>query len=782
MFTGILGNFIIDMKLASKQLLLGIYTLLFSLPVVAQEVFYQHDSTIRVYAYGNEQTMAWTGGFNNPQFTMGDLNNDGLQDLVVFEPWNSTRTFINKGTPGHPDYRYAPEFAKKFPPVYNYLILADYNCDGVPDLFDQGTTGFEVYRGYYNGHGELRFTFYKQLFYDNDTYIGGPSNAFNNPGDIPSIVDVDNDGDLDYISFDITGGTTNLYKDMRVELGLPCDSIHIALKDRCWGRVYQGFFRTHALGRSCDNTHLLKPAPGAAKVTHSGNTPCLFDWDMDGDYDYLDGSVSFDEMTFLKNGRIEKGGGPDSAIAQDTMWQSGGKRISISIFPAAFNVDIDQDGKKDLLIAPNLPGAYTENYRSIWFYKNYTTPGVPDWRFQTDTLFTDKIIDLGSTAHPMFFDYNKDGKTDMFVGSDGYYVGSGVSRSRMSYYMNTGTSASPSFTLQTSDFMGLDASGFKGIAPAFGDIDGDTVSDLVIGHADGTLSYYKNAADSDNAVPDWRLEQLYLTDINGDTINAGGYAAPFIYDVDKDGMKDLIIGNVLGYLQYYQNVSTVPGAASLKLINEHLGGVQVDSPRTYSCYSTPFIGKIDSTGIEYLLVGSGSGAIYRYTGFQSGDTTARYTMLDAHYAYIDTTYSIFATPGYGVYDALNTSPAVADVNNDSINYMVVGNSKGGLELYRRKIYYPKDEKTIVESAVERALVHVYPNPADEMLNVSWEGVLNPRVAVCLVSMAGQVLYNVEKAATDRTVAVPVAGFAPGMYICIVQSGVNRYYSKFTIMR
>jgi len=91
----------------------------------------------------------------------------------------------------------------------------------------------------------------------------------------------------------------NLYKNMRVEDGLPCDSIRIKLKDECWGKVYQGFYRTHYLAQTCDNSTLLKPA---GRPTHSGNTPCMFDWDMDGDMDYLDGSVSYNEMTFLKNG------------------------------------------------------------------------------------------------------------------------------------------------------------------------------------------------------------------------------------------------------------------------------------------------------------------------------------------------------------------------------------------------------------------------------------------------------------------------------------------------
>jgi Secretion system C-terminal sorting domain/FG-GAP-like repeat len=762
------------------------YLLFFSALSYGQPKFYLHDTTVKVIAYGQEQTLAFCGGFNNPQFAMADLNHDGLPDMVVFEPWNSLRTFINEGTAGNPNYRYAPEYALNFPPLFDYINMQDYNCDGIPDLFDRGSTGFEVYKGYYNGLNQLCFTFYQQLFYNNDLYAGGPANAYCNPGDIPAIVDIDGDGDLDFIAYDISGGWINLYKNMRVEMGLPCDSIHIALKDRCWGRVWQGYYREHQLHRTCDESHLLtyKPVFDGGKKTHSGNTPCLFDWDMDGDYDYLDGSVSWNEMTFLKNGRIEAGSGPDSMISQDTMWQTGGKTIEMPTFPAAFNVDFDQDGKKDLLIAPNAPGYGSENYKCIWYYKNFTTAGSPDWRFQSDSFITDKTIDLGTAAYPMFFDYDKDGKPDMFIGSDGYYQAGGTLQGRLSYYRNTGTAGAPSFTLQTRDMLGLSAHNFGGVAPAFGDIDGDGKSDLVIGHTDGTLSYYKNIAATDSVTPNWQLQLLVLTDMNGDTINVGGHAAPFIYDLDHDGKKDLIIGNIFGYIQYYQNVATTPGTIKLKLINTQLGHAKVDTTRFYGNDAAPFIGKIDSTGIEYLLVGSNSGAIYRFTGFQGGDTTAWYTMLDAQYSFIDTTYSLFHHPGtqYGIYDNLRSTVAVGDIANDGNYYMLVGNNKGGVDNYKLKAYTPLVDHSGVTTVNENGKVQVYPNPAKDVLNVSWSGVLQSEVQISFMNMAGQILYTAGLPTNPDHTSLSVSMLPSGMYVCLLQSGVNRYYSKFTVIR
>ena len=741
----------------------------------AQTKLYYPDNSVKVYSGTNELTLAWCGGFNNPQFTMGDLNNDGKQDLVVYEPGKGVKTFINSGIAGSPVYTYAPQYALKFPPVYNYLVLADYNCDNIPDLFHEGGTGFSVYRGYYNAANMLCFAFYKDLYYTN---TGSPVNAFNNPQDIPAIVDLDNDGDLDFVSYDINGGYLNLYKNMRVEDGLPCDSIRVALKDKCWGKVYQGFYRGHYLGMSCNNTGLKEPIDTGGKQTHSGNTPCLFDWDMDGDYDYLDGSVSFNEMTFLKNGKLETSYPVDTMILQDTMWQTGGKRISLATWPAAFNIDIDQDGKKDLLIAPN-GGNTSENYKCIWFYKNQSTAGVPDWQYKSDTFLIDKTIDAGTAAYPMLFDYNKDGKPDLFVGSEGYMQPTGLMKSRILYYRNTSTAGNPSFTLDNLNFLDLDTFNFQGAAPTFGDIDNDGKADMIIGHGNGILSYYKNMAATNAVQPDWQPTITTLTDDTGGVINVGGRAAPFIYDIDKDGKNDLVIGNLYGTIQYYQNITTTPGTIKLKLINAKLGHIKADPNQLFGCFSTPFIGRIDSSGRDYLLMGSNSGNIYRFDSIASGDTTLTYPLLESQYSFIDSTYLIYNHPAspLGVYGNLRSSVTVGDVDGDGDYEMITGTIYGGLNFYKRKI----EDHTEVINIPENGIIHVFPNPVSGYVNINWSGILQPSVQVSVVNMTGQVVYSSDVPSNAQHTTVNVAAFPAGIYVCIVNSGARRYYSKVTVL-
>ena len=328
------------------------------------------------------------------------------------------------------------------------------------------------------------------------------------------------------------------------------------------------------------------------------------------------------------------------------------------------------------------------------------------------------MIDLGNAAYPMLFDFNKDGLPDLFIGSDGYYQdSSGTLRSRISYYQNTSTPGNPSFTLKTNDFLELDALNLQGAAPATGDIDNDGIADLIVGHTDGTLSYYKNRAASDVAIPGWQLTQLVLTDGNGDTINTGNYATPFIYDVDKDSKKDLLIGNTYGTMAFYQNVSTTPGVVSLKPVNPDLGHVKADPMDAYGIMSVPFVGKIDTSGTDYLFLGSSSGSIYRFSGIASGDTNATYTLPDSQFSWIDSTYNVYNHTGTsaGIYGQSRIAITIGDIAGDGSSYLINGDTRGGLLLYKQ---HNKNVKFPVVTNNTKVLV--YPNPTSNLLNISWQ--------------------------------------------------------------
>jgi hypothetical protein len=758
------------MKTLKKLLLISSVSISLNADAQFQGKVYEEDTSVQLLKAGLPKTLAWCGGFNNPQYSTADLNNDGLKDLIIFQPdQSSVKTFINYGVAGSPKYRYRPKYAENFPYCSYYLIMRDYNSDGIADLFESGGTGFTIHKGYYNASNELCFTFYKSLFYNNDKLTFGWVNAETNPGDIPAIVDVDNDGDLDFLSYYGDGFYMNWYQNLQVEQGLPKDSVRIRLADRCWGKMKQSYLRTHNLGVYCDNSALMKttgPITGStAKVTDGGNTPCLIDIDGDDDYDVLDGHRAFNYIVFLRNGKSPSGA-RDSMVYQDTTWTTLGDTVKIAQWAAAFHLDIDQDGKRDLLVSPNAPFA-SENYKCSQLYKNIGTDKIPSFKYQGDTFLVSDAIDVGSNSYPFFYDYNRDGKPDLFVGNRGYYEAStGQYISSIMYMRNTSTLGNPSFDLETTDFLGLSSLKIKGISIGIGDIDNDGKDDLLMGHLNGKIDYIKNTAPTAIASPLWAGSPIALKDASSNDIQTNSFAVPLVYDIDADGMKDLLIGDQMGYLFYYKNTSTVSGTHNLIYTNDQLGFVKSDPEKVASGHSTPFIGKMDNSGKDYLVMGSRSGRIFRYTGFEGGNVFSAYTRLDSAYSFILSKNS--------AYTSYMSAPAIADIDGDGKYEMVIGNVYGGLLMYEQV-----KSVSIESEKQEQNEISIFPNPAQNEIIIDLKQTISTKnTSVVIYNSMGRQVKKIEAAHNQRFLKLDIAELPNAIYYCKVWTDEGFFNSIF----
>jgi hypothetical protein len=674
----------------------------------SQGRIYIPTQTTQVKHDGQTINSAWCGGLNSIQPVEVDLNNDGKKDLVQYDHSNYlVKTFINIGNTNETKYVYNPKYEKNFPLIKSYLILKDYNCDGIADLFHRSDTGVIVYKGYYS-NAELKFAYYKAVQYP---AVPLPIWTYVQIGDIPVIEDIDHDGDLDMLTFDVQGIYVRYFKNMRVENNLPCDSIAFTSFDKCWGKFYQSWNKTAITNITCKGGE--GNDEGSNKQTrHSGNCLLAMDMEGDGDWDLLDGVFINSDIQLLFNGASTNGGN-NLITSQDTTYNQNSQIVNIPTWPVPSSLDIDHDGDQDLLFSSHTDNSSSANYQVAQFYKNVGTNANPNFVFIDDTLFTPDMIDVGIFSYPTFFDYDKDGNKDLFVGTEGYLNNTtGLLETKLAFYKNTSTATTLSFNLITKDFLSLSLKNYKGLFPAFGDVTGDSIDDLILGGVDGKIAVYKNQAATNNAQANFIFHSDSLANVKVDQ-----YSFPIVYDADHDGKGDLLIGNANGNIEFFKDTSLVANTKSFKNSNPNYGNIRAGKTNQLNTFCAPFIGKIDSTQKEYLLVGNSNGTIQRFDSL----TQTIVPQIDSMYSFIQTTS--------------RSVPAVADLNNDGIYEMVIGNKLGGLVFYQQVLTSPA---FVNDFELSENNVVIYPNPSSSALHINFNDTkANATVQAILYDITGQ---------------------------------------------
>lgn len=720
----------------------------------------QYIQGVKVTYGGRELTCAWAGGLNNPQFALADIDHDGKPDVVVLEAGKGMKTFRNMGVSGETKYLYSPNMEYLLPEARGYLKLLDYNGDNVPDMFHRGNSGLEICDGYYNSSNLLTFKNCREIRYIHSPFSGWV-NISVNTDDIPVALDVDRDGDVDILSYNqLDNDMVLFYRNMTREENLPAGTFKLKLVTSCWGKAMTKYAlnREHELGLNCIETAAMKPSSGGQnKTTGSGpHAFTLFNVDGDGDYDMLDGYADYAEIQMLTNGKADLNYPIDSMIAQDTMWAPNGAKVYMPRFPVAHWLDMDSDGDSDLVITPHkVPlRENTEDKKCVAYYRNTGTPTAPSYVYQSDSLLVSDMVDLGSDSKPVVYDYDKDGKQDLLVGAIKYNTVTGGKIAQLAFLKNTSTGGSLSFDVQTTNLLNIHTTNFDGVAPAIGDLDNDGVDDMVIGKSDGTLSYYRNFAASNSVQPVWQQWQANMTTKFGTIIDVTEYAAPCFYDVDKDGKKDLVVGNATGNLSYFRNEGAIPGEIKLVEVTNKLGGVFVGRDVGPYNMSAPYIGRIDNTQQDYLLVGNNYGVIAKYSGVEKGYNN------NAPYIRVDSAYSDIHVKG------AKASPVIGNIDGDTLmREMYVGNSNGGLFTYMQIF----NENISDAGPAGHVKLNIYPNPAHNLVHVNINGDLlyEETTKVSLYNNMGQKTHPAGIHINKNIITINTENLSQGVYLCTV---------------
>lgn len=693
--------------------------------------------TITVIENGKILKSPWAGGLNFCQFSKIDLNNDGKKDIVVFDKVNSIafgiiRCFLNVGAPGEDKYVSDGNYSSKFPKVDSWVSFQDYNGDGKEDIFTYIIGGIKVYKNV-STPGNLAFQLEKPRLKSDYNPLGSPSigNIYSSPQSVPGFADMDNDGDLDILTFSSLGIKIEYHKNQSKELYGHSDSLIFDMVDYCWGDISESGCAVNL--SDCPLKLLLEKTENETnKILHAGSCLMCFDRDNDGDQDILMGDISCSHVIYMENG-----GSVANAHVSDTTilypnypTKANTNIIRFNTFPCTYYVDVDNDGKKDLLASPNATG---ENYNSIWYYRN-TGVSSNEFTYVKSNFLQEEMIEVGEGTAPHFFDYDNDGLKDLLIGNTGYYIGN-TNKSRLTFYKNTGTSGQPTYSLITRDFAGLSLNNISSMSPTTADIDGDGDIDLLIGDAYGKIHWVENTAGAGNTCN----FSIFKNDPFGfSTLSANAY--PQAIDVDRDSKTDLLIGTKNGRIAYYRNTGTV-SSPSFSLVTNSFGGVNVTGTGSglLDGYCTPFM--YDESGNYKLLCGSNSGRIFFYDNID-GNLNGNFNRLD--------------TNVNKIYEGMQSTLQYTDLNNDGLRDLITGNYAGGLCFFSSKNpigmtdYYKEDVDVI----------SVFPNPANDIVTIKVLPAFPFETEI--FDFTGKLLYK--KPESISSISINTAFYSNGVYL------------------
>jgi hypothetical protein len=399
-------------------------------------------------------------------------------------------------------------------------------------------------------------------------------------------------------------------------------------------------------------------------VTGSDPVPTLADLDGDQDLDLLTGLSESGVLKYYPNI-----GTPTVAAFAESQAQSW---FDIGLYAYPWFVDLDEDHDVDLAAGRDEHGF--EYYRndgdsSAWSWvadptvfqglggstywnspclADLTGDGLPDLIFGTaagplqyyvnsgtpaspqwtvNTTLFGGVLDVGAASSPFFFDFDGDGDLDLVCGSQGGDI---------KYYANVGTREAPAWQAANAYFAGIHHSIYSAIA--LGRLDGDDLPDAVVGDLSGNLFYHHNTGSG------------FVYDASVFVgINVGAWSVPRLADMDGDGDLDLAVGNEAGRLRYFENIGH--GSMEWREVVGYFGAIDVGS----NCSMT--LGDYDRDGDVDLLTGDIDHELqfFRHVGI---------------------TWQEDPTVVAGLVVGQNAAPAFGDLDGDGDLDLAVGNYSG----------------------------------------------------------------------------------------------------------
>ncbi|MCX6641470.1 MAG: T9SS type A sorting domain-containing protein [bacterium] len=291
--------------------------------------------------------------------------------------------------------------------------------------------------------------------------------------------------------------------------------------------------------------------------------PSFGDLDADNDYDLVFGDGNGYVHYYRNDGTAQEANfvRVTDLLLDTTYWCCHAKLV-----------DLDADGDLDIIGGNNATVSYFQNTGSPQQFNFIPITG----QLQN--------INVGQFANPSVCDIDEDGDYDLFIGERFGHI---------RYYRNDGTPQQYSFTLVSSNWLGIDVGDFS--APEFCDIDGDGDYDLFVGRepnlgdpTHGDVFFYENVGTAQNPSFQFITTNYLTADVGNNNIEQ-------YLDIDADGDLDLLVG-CGSHLQLYRNTGNAQNPA-FSLEDTAFAGIDLIDIQPFFC-------DIDNDGDYDLFAGT----------------------------------------------------------------------------------------------------------------------------------------------------------------------------------
>ena len=715
------------------------YTLTFLLSLtvfcVDAQFAFEYDQSIPVKEHGKMVAMPWAGGLNSIQYNTIDLNVDGVEDLVLFDRTsNKISTYLAEGN----NYVYAPNYETFFPKgMRNWVIMRDYDCDGKKDIFTSSPFGVTLYQNVSIG----KLLSWK-VSVEPLTTLGTESiiNLKINGTDIPAIEDIDGDGDLDILAFGFNGGGLQYHQNFSIERTGSCSIPDLERITTSWGGFIECGCDTFAFnGESC-------PPSGGRQFHVGGKSLLAYDMDGDGDMEIVLGEEGCRVLYLLENKGTATNPVLDSFVAfpDDT-----NQTISIT-FPAAYLVDVNFDGKKEVLISPNHSLNTISNFsdfqNSSWMYYNTGSNKMLNFQFNSYNFLQKKMIDHGSSASVAFVDEEGDDDLDMLVTSHGQIRPRSKYHSSISLYRNIGTRVTPSFVLENDDYLALSNFELHDMKLQIVDMNADGNKDLVVATTLRNYHFVFYLLNRSSTGLDFDEEEQHFINIR-----ILSFDSPYFFDVNQDGLVDLLIGKSNGNLAYFRNVGTRE-MPNFQLETDHFYGIEISFTNRNLI---PTVGDLNGDSNVELITIDDTGQLTIYDDFLNHINSPQEGITDVYFNNLTKTSIPFRL-------GVQATPVLADLQGSGTPFIALGTVQGGVQLLQNtEAPSPNFE------GLDKPLLSIFPNPGTVNVN---NGIIEiatkAPLSVKIISVLGKEVYPLFRVNPLDNAQLPIDILPSGMYIVV----------------